>query len=204
MRTDTKTKPNLATFRARAAWAVLEADGDGVPARQPHRLGGRTHVLRRCSRSSRPCSSWCRSSGCSADSPTQAAARQRRRGRTGPAPRHLHRRDRRHRTGPGRRGRRCSRRAAPRCGRRRATSALHAGVQRDLRGRRRAARSGSCARCSSRSRSSWCCCSPSCIIAVVVTGPLAEAVGDALGLGGTAVTAWNIAKWPVLAAGRDA
>src|SRR3954464_688938 len=37
------------------------------------------------------------------------------------------------------------------------------------------------------------------LIAIVITGPLAEAVGDKIGLGGTAVTVWNIAKWPVLA-----
>jgi len=35
-------------------------------------------------------------------------------------------------------------------------------------------------------------------VAVIVTGPVAEAVGSAIGLGDTAVTAWNIAKWPVL------
>jgi membrane protein len=35
-------------------------------------------------------------------------------------------------------------------------------------------------------------------IMVVVTGPLAEAVGDLIGLGDVAVTAWDIAKWPVL------
>jgi membrane protein len=35
-------------------------------------------------------------------------------------------------------------------------------------------------------------------IAVVLTGGLAEKVGDLIGLGSTAVTAWNIAKWPVL------
>jgi membrane protein len=35
-------------------------------------------------------------------------------------------------------------------------------------------------------------------IAVVLTGGLAEKVGDLIGLGDTAVTAWNIAKWPVL------
>ncbi|QGN47375.1 YihY/virulence factor BrkB family protein [Micromonospora sp. WMMD558] len=33
---------------------------------------------------------------------------------------------------------------------------------------------------------------------VVFTGGLAEAVGNAVGLGDTAVTVWNIAKWPVL------
>jgi membrane protein len=36
-------------------------------------------------------------------------------------------------------------------------------------------------------------------LSLVVTGPLAEAVGDAVGLGSVAVTAWDIAKWPVLA-----
>lgn len=37
-------------------------------------------------------------------------------------------------------------------------------------------------------------------LSLVVTGPAAEAVGDAVGLGSTAVTVWNIAKWPVLLA----
>jgi membrane protein len=35
-------------------------------------------------------------------------------------------------------------------------------------------------------------------IALVVTGPLAEAVGSVLGLGDASVTAWSIAKWPVM------
>jgi membrane protein len=35
-------------------------------------------------------------------------------------------------------------------------------------------------------------------LAVVLTGGLAAKVGDLIGLGDTAVTAWNIAKWPVL------
>jgi membrane protein len=35
-------------------------------------------------------------------------------------------------------------------------------------------------------------------IAVVVTGPVAHRVGDLLGFGNPAVTAWDIAKWPVL------
>lgn len=35
-------------------------------------------------------------------------------------------------------------------------------------------------------------------IAVAVTGPLARQVGDLVGVGSTAVTAWDIAKWPVL------
>ena len=34
-------------------------------------------------------------------------------------------------------------------------------------------------------------------IALVVTGPLAEAVGDVIGLGDTAVTVFSIAKWPI-------
>ncbi len=36
------------------------------------------------------------------------------------------------------------------------------------------------------------------LIGLVVSGPLAEAVGSAIGLGDTALTVWNIAKWPVL------
>jgi membrane protein len=35
-------------------------------------------------------------------------------------------------------------------------------------------------------------------IAVVVTGSLAGQIGKILGIGGTAVTIWDIAKWPVL------
>jgi membrane protein len=35
-------------------------------------------------------------------------------------------------------------------------------------------------------------------LAVVATGPLAEAVGSAIGLGDTAVTIYSIAKWPIL------
>jgi membrane protein len=35
-------------------------------------------------------------------------------------------------------------------------------------------------------------------IAVVLTGGLAEKVGDLAGIGSTAVSVWNIAKWPVL------
>jgi membrane protein len=37
-------------------------------------------------------------------------------------------------------------------------------------------------------------------IALVVSGPLAEAIGNVIGLGSTAVTVWDIAKWPVLLA----
>ena len=36
-------------------------------------------------------------------------------------------------------------------------------------------------------------------LALVVTGPVAEAVGDAFGIGSVAVTAWSILKWPVMA-----
>ena len=35
-------------------------------------------------------------------------------------------------------------------------------------------------------------------LAVVVTGPLAREVGDVVGAGDTAVTIWDIAKWPVI------
>ena len=35
-------------------------------------------------------------------------------------------------------------------------------------------------------------------VIVVFTGPLAQQAGDLLGLGSAAVTAWGIAKWPVL------
>ncbi|MFI5634331.1 YihY/virulence factor BrkB family protein [Streptomyces sp. NPDC051664] len=35
-------------------------------------------------------------------------------------------------------------------------------------------------------------------VGVVFTGPLAKKMGSFLGLGDTAVTAWNIAKWPVM------
>ncbi|GAA3808991.1 YihY/virulence factor BrkB family protein [Nocardioides panacisoli] len=37
-------------------------------------------------------------------------------------------------------------------------------------------------------------------MALVVTGPAADAVGKAIGVGSTAVTVWNIAKWPVMLA----
>jgi membrane protein len=35
-------------------------------------------------------------------------------------------------------------------------------------------------------------------IAVVISGPLAERVGSIFGLGDTAVTVWDLAKWPVI------
>ena len=36
-------------------------------------------------------------------------------------------------------------------------------------------------------------------LAVVVTGPVAKQLGDVVGAGSAAVTAWDIAKWPVIA-----
>jgi membrane protein len=38
-----------------------------------------------------------------------------------------------------------------------------------------------------------------CALAVVVTGPLAEKVGDVVGLGSQTVAIWDIAKWPAIA-----
>jgi membrane protein len=37
-------------------------------------------------------------------------------------------------------------------------------------------------------------------VAVVMTGPLVDAVGESIGIGDTAITVWDIAKWPVLIA----
>lgn len=37
-----------------------------------------------------------------------------------------------------------------------------------------------------------------CAVLVVVTGPVASQIGSAVGIGDTAVTVWDIAKWPVL------
>lgn len=38
-----------------------------------------------------------------------------------------------------------------------------------------------------------------CALAVVVTGPVAQQVGNVVGAGSAAVTAWDIAKWPIIA-----
>jgi membrane protein len=38
------------------------------------------------------------------------------------------------------------------------------------------------------------------LLLLVVSGPVAEAVGETIGVGSTAVTIWNIAKWPFLLA----
>jgi membrane protein len=35
-------------------------------------------------------------------------------------------------------------------------------------------------------------------IAVVLSGPLADELGDVLGVGGTAVAIWDLVKWPVI------
>jgi membrane protein len=35
-------------------------------------------------------------------------------------------------------------------------------------------------------------------VAVVVTGPLADRIGKLVGVGGTFITVWDVAKWPVL------
>ncbi|HWM64458.1 MAG TPA: YihY/virulence factor BrkB family protein [Solirubrobacterales bacterium] len=37
-------------------------------------------------------------------------------------------------------------------------------------------------------------------VGLVLTGPVVDAIADPLGLGSTAITLWNIAKWPVMAA----
>ena len=37
-------------------------------------------------------------------------------------------------------------------------------------------------------------------LGLVVSGPIAQKVGDAVGLGSTTVTVWNIAKWPIMLA----
>jgi membrane protein len=37
-------------------------------------------------------------------------------------------------------------------------------------------------------------------VALVISGPVADAIGRAIGVGGTAVTIWNIVKWPVMLA----
>ncbi len=36
------------------------------------------------------------------------------------------------------------------------------------------------------------------LIGLVVSGPIAQAIGDVVGLGDTSVTVWDIAKWPVI------
>jgi membrane protein len=40
----------------------------------------------------------------------------------------------------------------------------------------------------------------SVLLALILTGPVVRAVADPIGVGNTAVTIWNYAKWPVLAA----
>ena len=38
------------------------------------------------------------------------------------------------------------------------------------------------------------------LLAIIVTGPLAEAIGDELGIGNAALDVWGVVKWPMLAA----
>ncbi len=38
------------------------------------------------------------------------------------------------------------------------------------------------------------------LVALIVSGPVAEAAGQSLGMGSSAVTIWNVAKWPVVLA----
>lgn len=38
------------------------------------------------------------------------------------------------------------------------------------------------------------------LLSVALTGPVADEIGDAIGVGGTATTIWDIAKWPVMLA----
>jgi membrane protein len=37
------------------------------------------------------------------------------------------------------------------------------------------------------------------LVMLIVSGPLAQSIGNAIGLGDTTVTIWNIIKWPVIA-----
>ena len=85
-----------------------------------------------------------------------------------------------------------------RCGRRRATSAPSCAPRTRSTRSRRDGRSGSCARCRSLVTLVMVLLLALVALALVVTGPVAEAIGDAIGLGDTAVTVWDIAKWPVL------
>jgi membrane protein len=36
------------------------------------------------------------------------------------------------------------------------------------------------------------------VLALILSGPLASSIGNAIGMGSTAVTVWNIAKWPAM------
>jgi membrane protein len=36
------------------------------------------------------------------------------------------------------------------------------------------------------------------VVALIVSGPLASSIGKAIGIGNTALTVWNIAKWPAM------
>lgn len=43
-------------------------------------------------------------------------------------------------------------------------------------------------------------CAALMLVALVVSGPVAEAIGNVVGLGSTAVTVWGFLKWPVMLA----
>ena len=75
-----------------------------------------------------------------------------------------------------------------RSGRPPATSAPSCAPRTDLRRSRRSARSGSCARCRSLITLVMTLIVALVLIALVLTGPLAEAIGDELGVGDTALT----------------
>ena len=51
-----------------------------------------------------------------------------------------------------------------------------------------------------RHRSRPCCSACAALVILIVSGPLAESIGKAIGVGDNLVTVWNIAKWPLLAA----
>src|SRR3954447_14251076 len=100
------------------------------------------------------------------------------------------------------RGRRASRSCSAcwaRCGRRRATSAASSRPRTSSTRSTRAGRSGSSAPLQIAVTVLLVIVAALISVSIVVTGPLARRVGDVIGLGGTAVTTWNIAKWPVIA-----
>ena len=43
----------------------------------------------------------------------------------------------------------------------------------------------------------WSCCSRVVLVALVVSGPIVDAACEAIGIGETGLTVWNVAKWPV-------
>ena len=90
-----------------------------------------------------------------------------------------------------------------RCGRPRATSAPSCAPRTSPGRRPRGARSSSCGRCRSLVTLAMVIMLALVALALVLTGPIVEAVGDSIGVGDTALTIWDIAKWPVLLGRRD-